>query len=83
MEDICTVIGIREYSFKDGRKTIEGVSIWYTMKDDGWDGEVAAKVSLSYDLLEEINWQPEVGQQFIPIYRRGSDKFKSVKMIGE
>ena len=81
MDDICTVIGIREYSFKDGRRLIEGVSIWYTMRDDGWEGEVAAKVSLSYDSLEEMNWTPEVGQQFIPTYKRGSDKFKSVKFI--
>lgn len=65
------VLGTKEVSFtaKDGND-IEGMTIYYTYLDEKVKGLAADKMFLRNEKLRGLEWSPQVGDEFQPLYNR-------------
>lgn len=67
-----TVIGYRPYEFegKDGSE-VNGISLYCIAEgDEHVTGRIAERMSLPKDRLSKMNWNPAVGDIFIPFYNK-------------
>lgn len=72
MGDKMLIVGYRDVSFKDndsGRE-VNGKTYFFTCKQDHVVGVMAGKLFCSAQLLADLSYKPEVGDEVMVYYNR-------------